>query len=310
MSHRGDNKQRFLVESSLASSTLKKYKKAVMMFVTWCNENDEHAHNNNEMDDLLTDYLHHLYSEGKGRGLAEATYSGVMALMSYPKNGLPQSSRSLKGWQRRHPSRSYPPLTWSLTVLISVCMTRAGRFDYSVGTLLAFDCLLRIGELCGLLKEDVADTGDRRMDKEHRGMALRLRRTKTGREQYVEVEDPSIQLLVRKLVSKAKQGQRLFSFSPEQYRRFFKKVCISVGLSSDYVPHSLRHGGATRKFLLSRSIETVLERGRWASNKSARLYLQSGRAKLLSVEVPTWVSLAAEVLSTDVVLSLSLAQSH
>ena len=48
-------------------------------------------------------------------------------------------------------------------------------------------------------------------------------------------------------------------------------------------------------------------RGRWASNKSARMYVQTGRALLLTQSIPSSVLATARVLSQDVQLSLRLA---
>jgi hypothetical protein len=56
----------------------------------------------------------------------------------------------------------------------------------------------------------------------------------------------------------------------------------SLRLNTRYVPHSCRHGGATALYMAGVPIETILHRGRWASTKSARYYVQSGEALLLA----------------------------
>jgi hypothetical protein len=104
----------------------------------------------------------------------------------------------------------------------------------------------------------------------------------------------------------------LFPFTANQYRSCFKQVCSQLNLSSSYVPHSLRHGGATRWHLLGNSIEDILMRGRWSSTKSARRYIQAGRAMLLTVEIPSSLASKAQLLSQHLLLSilLSFTQSH
>ena len=85
--------------------------------------------------------------------------------------------------------------------------------------------------------------------------------------------------LIRDLVKNTKPGQFLFPFSAATFRRRFKTACTDLRLSNLYVPHSLRHGGATRyRHVLRWTIENVMERGRWVSTKSARRYVQSGNA--------------------------------
>ena len=49
-------------------------------------------------------------------------------------------------------------------------------------------------------------------------------------------------------------------------------------------------------------------RGRWASTKSARRYIQAGRAMLLATEVPVDVAEVGSTLAHDLLLSFSLAQ--
>ena len=107
---------------------------------------------------------------------------------------------SLRGWNRKHPAVSYPPMTWELAVVASVQLVRHGWLKHAIGVLLAFDCFLRVGELVGLRKSDVADRGDVRVGSTHRRMLIRLRQTKTGVNQWVEVESTEVQWLIRHLV--------------------------------------------------------------------------------------------------------------
>ena len=72
--------------------------------------------------------------------------------------------------------------------------------------------------------------------------------------------------------------------------------------------HSLRHGGATSLQVRGMSIADIILRGRWVSTKSATLYVQSGRALLLSVSVPKVVSDLAELLRLDVRENMRLAR--
>jgi integrase len=116
--------------------------------------------------------------------------------------------------------------------------------------------------------------------------------------------------LVRQLLSLRKPKEKLFPFSALAFRRLFKHVCSELGLSSSYVPHSLRHGGATFMHRAGRSIADIRHRGRWAAVKSAEHYIQSGPALLLQTSVPPAISSRADILAKNVVTAFSLAQSH
>ena len=305
---------RFLITGALAPSTISKYRIGVIKFLEWCEENGGDATSLEEVDELLADYVHDLYERnddgtGRGKGLASQTLYGILKFMPQADGKLPIASASVHGWLKMHPSQSYPPLTWDLTVVLACHMTRHGLLRHAIGTLLAFDCFLRVGELVNLRRGDVSDTGDSRMGSEYRGMSVRLRTTKTGPNQWVQVDDAWVQTLLRKVVAATPGGinTRLFPWSAAQFRSVFKTSCADVGLASTYVPHSLRHGGATRWHLPGHPVESILLRGRWASTKSARRYIQAGRAMLISTAVPQEVGRVGQVLCRDVLLSLSLS---
>jgi integrase len=199
-------------------------------------------------------------------------------------------------------------LTWDLTVAISVQLCRHGLRRHAIATLLGFECLFRIGDLVGLIREDVADAEDVRMNSGFKDMGLRIRKAKTGPNQFVTVRDAAIRVLVRELVATTAAGEPLFNFDARNYRGWFKHVCGELGLSSRYVPHSLRHGGATALHVAGWSLEDIMMRGRWESVKSARRYIQAGRALLLSLHVPRNIAYLGRLFASDVVLALSLTQ--
>ena len=128
---------------------------------------------------------------------------------------------------------------------------------------------------------------DARLGVDFKGMALRLRKTKTGPNQWVTVENKEVMHLLRDCRCFRKVWQvSLSCLHIYLTRRLFKSACSDLRLTRSYVPHSLRHGGATRQHLFGQSMEDILLRGRWASTKSARRYIQSGRAVLLSMDIP------------------------
>jgi integrase len=299
------------VEASYAPATTKKYLKALSGFVNWCDESGENPSTYQEMDEVMVDYIHFLYESGMGK--SEATCAIYAAVMVIPvlKAHLHLSRMALRGWHRLHPSQSYPPLTWELTVAIA-SRVRSQSPVASIGLLLAFDCYLRLGELLSLRRSDIADSGDARHGVGFSGMALRLRKTKTGANQWVTVENADVLRLLRGLLSALppQNGETLlFAFSPSVFRRMFKSACRDLGLSSLYVPHSLRHGAATRDhFDRKKPMEDILQRGRWASTKSARRYIQSGPALRMATQVPPRVAELGALIATGLFDVFSLSQ--
>jgi hypothetical protein len=54
----------------------------------------------------------------------------------------------------------------------------------------------------------------------------------------------------------------------------------------------------------------IMARGRWEGAKSARTYIQSGRAMLMAMKAPKRIADLAVILAADVVGSITLAQQH
>ena len=164
----------------LAKSTRQKYDNATTKFLEWCEDNDEDADTAEELDEVLNEYIHHLYHSGGSKSTAINALYGVARYLPGNNALLPLSRRAIRGWSKATPPTPWAPLTWDLTVTIAVQFARAGRMDFAVATVLAFDCLLRISEFCNLQVSDVAFPGDLRMGAGFDEAALRLRSTKTG----------------------------------------------------------------------------------------------------------------------------------
>jgi len=284
----GYSSNRFLHQAAFAKSTWEKYSHAVKAFYDWANRHDVSISSVDDLDAAVTDYIHELHTNyaGKCRQRAVDTVYGLVATFPRLKKRLLESEQALKGWRRLVPSDSYPPLTYALTVLIACRLVRMGFLRDAIGTLLSFDCFLRISELGSLRMCDVYESVDQKGDTSIDVMVLRLRHTKTGSNQSVIVEDPAVRTLLRLCRLTLRTGETLLNHTVDTYRRHFHRATESLGLSPRFVPHSLRHGGATRAFMEGRQMEDIMLRGRWAGAKSTRIYIQIGRALLETTFVP------------------------
>jgi Phage integrase family len=183
-----------------------------------------------------------------------------------------------------------PPMPWTVAAAVAAWLAAQKKAAMAIGVLLSFECYLRSGELLRLITTDFASGGDARLGlKDNQRMHIHLRRTKTGRHQGVEVRDQQVMQLVQWLLARTKHGQRVFNYHASTYRRWFHRACAALSLSPDYVPHSLRHGGATRDYLNGVPIADVMVRGRWAATKSATHYIQQGRQLMMLQSVPSYV---------------------
>ena len=282
-----------LRDSALAPSTIKTYSKQLHHFLTHTRLTLQQLPSlpAERLDALLADFINHLYRTGAPAAYGNHVIGGVLHQLPRMRDKLFESRLCLRGWRNRSSTTSHPPLTWELAVLFAVVMSCNGHHAESLGVLLSFDCYLRVGELTSLRVSDVVLPHDSRMGHSHTGMALRLARTKTGVNQWVSLRDSAVadllELHVRALASTTDAAAFVFPFSPAHFRRLIRQCASLCGIgSTPYVPHSLRHGGATRDFLLGDTIEQIMFRGRWKAMDSARVYIQTGRALLAAQAVP------------------------
>jgi integrase len=293
-----------LLTAGYAPATKLKYLKAVERFVNFCDGNGLDANTFEELDTALSSYFQFMFDNAGelhcSKSEAQCALFGVVMKLPRAQNELVLARRCLRNWNRQTPSVSYPPITRDLTVIVAANMASRGKLRHAIATLLGFDACLRVGELTSLKRKHVADSGDPRLGSGFTGMAIRLEKTKTGPNQFVRLRDSSVVKLVRTLLKDCPSPESwLFPFTTAQFRYEFKRTVAALGLP-DYRPHSLRHGGATHLFVHEgKSIDYIMHVGRWASSKSARRYIQQGRALLMGLTIPPRIAEAAAVLARN-----------
>ncbi len=289
-----------LANGGLSSNTNTRYLQAVNIFIQYLNNNTLEAYDIVELDELLNEYIIELYSTGDSKSLAANTIYGIYFLIPSFKNQLGLSVQRLKAWNRVETAMSHAPITYELACLIATSMCKVDYHwcTYAIGVLVSFDCYLRVGELINLLVSDLAVPGDARLHTGSLHYALRLGKTKTGRNQFVMIDNNLIGELIHTLCKGKQPGDKIFNYSTSKFRAALHSTTLSLGLRHmNYVPHSFRHGAATRDYMMQRrSISKILFRGRWKSTESAKTYVQCGQALLLLNQIPDNIaSLAATV---------------
>jgi integrase len=294
----------FLLEAAYKKDTLRKYKKAVRLFLAWLAEDGGFADPAGfvDFDSELADYFHYLFIEhdGRLRYLAADAVNGIVMFFPQLKFQLASAHKALSGWKRLVPVEKYPPITWEMTVAIAMRLFQRGLHAFAMGTLVSFDCYLRISEMCSVTFSGIACPADARVGEVLEDVALSLPKTKRGMNQWVTVRAQVASLLRVFLLSKTFHAdESVFGASTETFRSAFKGAAADLGLPPSLVPHSLRHGGATFDFLRGLALADVLFRGRWASPRSATHYIQQGRALLLQSHLPQSMRASVGRVSKD-----------
>ena len=253
------------------------------------------------LDRALAVFIQFSYDSSTPYAYASHALHAVAFFRPESKPALFVSRQCLRGWERIKRTVSHPPLTWELTVLIAVSMARSGYHGPAVAVLVAFDCYLRVGELTSIRARDVVMPNDARLGAVHTGMAVCLSKTKTGLNQSVALQNPAVAAVLQRWAARCQDPTFIFPFSPQYFGRVLRSTCVALGLDDRYVPHSLRHGGATADFLKTGSVEHVTFRGRWKSLESVRTYVQTARALLAAQRVPPSLNTLGAQLSESLV---------
>ena len=256
------------------------------------------------LDWQLAVYLQHMYDASRPFDSAGKALHAAVFFRQDLKLRLPQARQCLKGWDRNRPKASHPPLTWELTVVIACTFARAHRSAAAMAMLLGFDCYLRCGEMLRLRRCDVVLPHDSRMGQAHTHMAVVLKEAKTGKNQSVTIASPVVGALLCHwldiLPDTSPQASVFTGLNPARFRSLMREACVALGLGdTPYVPHSLRHGGATADFLRTQDIARVQFRGRWKQQVTARTYLQTARALLAAHQVPPQLNQLGITLDAD-----------
>jgi integrase len=285
-----------LQDLALAPTSLKSYNKQLSSFLVFSRLSHQQFLSlpGSGLDHRMALFIQHLYDSHSSFAYASQALHGCVYQRQDVKQRMLQSRQCLRGWDRVRDRRSHPPLTWELTVLIAVVLSRSGFHAPAVAMLVGFDTYMRVSELTSILCCHITLPDDSRMGSIDAGItAVHLPKTKTGNDQSVEINNPDVAIILQRwalaracMVPLSVSRVRVFDFTPDFFRRLIRNAAVSLGVTTQYVPHSLRHGGATYDWLRTRSIEFVQFRGRWSSMESARLYIQQCRAKQAAVQVP------------------------
>jgi integrase len=302
-----------LALSRFTPGTISRYRRALDDFCSWTRSRHMQlptAPSVEQLDDLLAAYCRHLRRDRKPFSRAQTTLSAAQAFRPNAKRRLPNSSAELSGWRRLAPSRQHPPLTWPLTCAIACRLAQDGHSRAAVCVLLAFDCLLRVGEVVGIRPSDVGTP----IDKDPKlgwFVTIRLPRTKTGENQSVRILSPEVARLTMRLKAATRPDDTLLAgMSVTRFRNLFKSACKLLHLSERYVPHSLRHGGATRMAIMGVDVPTIKARGRWKSLETCERYMQIFQSVINLTEAPkATIEIANEVVM-DVVKFISNAATQ
>lgn len=179
-------------------------------------------------------------------------------------------------------------------MLIALAIKMLAKHDVTAGValLLQFDCYLRVSELCSLrihiLQPDSKKLYQPATAQHGYGfrsgaaVIITIPESKTGKFHSVAIASKEIEDILLAYIkyrqSHIRSDQPLFGMTTAQYSDTLQLYCNKLQLTQhNYTSHSLRHGGAAYHYMLrgAGQLQNIMFRGRWKSESSIQVYLQS-----------------------------------
>ena len=189
------------------------------------------------------------------------------------------------------------PLSPLLAAGIAGALRWWGHHRAAALLMTGYSCFLRSGEMLGLKRRDV------KIFPERSTAILALRGTKTGQRgghtELAVVRSAAAVRLLQSHVAALDPDEDILGLSRGELCRLFRRAVAALGLADKKVTlYSFRRGGATADFFAHGSKEKTLLRGRWASARSARIYVQDAVAALADCQLSAAQENAARSLAS------------
>lgn len=307
-----------LLRRAFAKSTRQQYGRDLHRFLKWSRFSAEELarladprHGDiSVVDELVCEYMHMLYDQTHGRSgfsaASNALYGLIGLICPKAKGRLPLSSRALLGWSKaakasKGVGKQRPPLTRFGVFAAAEWLWKNNRIAAGVAVLAAFGAYLRIDEVFRLRIRHVLL--DNTCGEDTNLAGFRIKKAKTGREQFAGIQDFRIAHIIRRYLKhvrkclKHSEGHtpddrkvgrlKLFQLSKKDMRQALREAVQAIGITNrGLVFHSLRHGAATQDTIDGVPITEVMRRGRWVSSKSAQNYIKQCKTMGLKQVLP------------------------
>ena len=273
-SHLSSRVQRFLL-GSLRKGTATQYQKALTAFssdlaaegVQW------HRFGEEERDAYLADYFVGL---AETPGAPPGPCSILLAALHKvtPHHKYRAAAKVLETWRAGRGIRQAPAMPATLVNALAALSLAADNLSFGTLAKTCFAGLLRVGEALALRPEDCLFAENK--------VILVLRQTKRGVQEKVLIDDLSTVRLLQALRARNQSKSLLFAqISYSRAMRQLRLLCRCLGVEKyDFTSHSWRRGGASSRLLAGDGLDDICVLGRWASLRSARLYIRRGEVFL------------------------------
>ena len=240
-----------------------------------------------ELDFLLADWILELKETGVSKQVALDTMSSTQKAFA-GRRKFKAAFHVCDGWDREAPPQQAMPMPEVVAMAACSAMHAAGWHAEGVLTLVCFCGLLRIGEGLGLRVKDVLLPS---MHGFGPAVVLLLRTTKRGApdSDKIILTAPNVVQYLELYLAFARRNHLITDnnspFCNSNYNAFarrLEKAVVVLGFQPrTFRSHSLRRGGATQLAMNGWGLRDLMLAGRWASERSCRLYVMKGEVAVM-----------------------------
>jgi len=263
--------------AGLQPRTLRAYRLAIDNFLHFAGKDAVTTLKPKQLDALLAEFINMAFQEGD-----PLTYSGhlLSALKRFHpelRMKLPIASQYLRNWTRAHVPKRAVPASWELVeAMIALALHRN---DEPLALLLGvgFHAMLRTSEMMQLTVNHLM------IHSSHQAFSVVIPTAKTsqGNPQVLQIKDDTLLVMAQRVQKALQPKQLLWKAGPHSFRRTFQKLLTHLGFPvQSYLPYSLRRGGATWYYQSTLNLDATMTRGRWACQKTCRIYVDTGTMQL------------------------------
>ena len=271
-----------LREVGILAATRTRYLKRISEFVSYLDRSGRALPESPPaLDAAVAEYIEHQWTTGGSEASGAALISALARFVPEARRHLPQASFLMANWRRTVKRRRALPFAEEVVKALSGIAFMRKDFQLGMAILIGFLGLLRPAELVSLRVEDVVFP-----PRLPSTTILILRATKSGRRrnssEKVLIKEPLVVAALRWLVRTSTDAdKRLFPFGGQGLTGKLRNLASSLGLNpSEVSGYSLRRGGATWHFVLNGSLSKTTVHGRWADERTARIYIDGAMAQL------------------------------
>ena len=267
----------------LQKRTVRSYKLALTNFFDYLqDEGIALPKTYHELDNLLAEYIELMYLDDRPVTYAGHLLSALKRFSPRVRHHIPLAKQYFVNWKSSQKVTQAVPMPAIVCMSLASLALSANNAPLAVLLLLSYIALLRTGEIASLRLSHIS------WDQNSHIIVVALPNTKTSRTaaESVLVKDPYLPFLLS-YVKNQQTNDALWPGSVPAFRKALQALCTHLGVDHyHFTPYSIRRGGASQAFSTGVSFDSLLQRGRWQSVKTARVYLDSGRAALVQQQFP------------------------